>query len=242
MPAPPLALLYHAVLPPRHGRGRALDRTLIVDPGEFAWQLGELRRCGYRSLTLDDYHAALQRESGGEPGVLVTFDDGYAHLHETVSPLLEAHGFTAVMFVSSEHLGGANSWDAPDDPLHAEPVVSAERLSEMVRGSWEVASHGAAHVDLRALPGDARLAALIAAREQLAAITGRPVRDLAYPYGLCDAAVQDAARAAGHRMAFAATAGQSEDHFRLPRMVVRGQEGRRAFRLRIEPEVRALFG
>ncbi|MEI8104281.1 MAG: polysaccharide deacetylase family protein [Actinomycetes bacterium] len=234
--------MYHAVLPLPARAERDLDRTLIVDPGELAWQLDELRRCGYQTLTLDDYFAALDQPDTDSRGVLLTFDDGYAHLSETVSPLLEASGFSAVLFVPTAYLGGGNSWDNRGHPLHAEPVAAALTLTQMAQGPWEIASHGVRHVDLRALPPEEQVRTLRTARERLGEITGRPVYDLAYPYGLSDASVRDAARAAGYRMAFAATAELTSDRFRLPRVVVRGQEGRKAFRIRIEPGFRSLFG
>jgi len=54
-----LVLFYHAVLqaPPRLAPAQ---RTLLVDPAELDWQLGELVRVGYHPVTLEGFYAALE--------------------------------------------------------------------------------------------------------------------------------------------------------------------------------------
>jgi peptidoglycan/xylan/chitin deacetylase (PgdA/CDA1 family) len=237
----PLALLYHAAislpaaLPP-------WQRTLAVGPSELDWQFGELRRAGYRSLTLAEYQAALESGQDDDSGVLLTFDDAYAHVLETVSPLLQRHGLTAALFVPVAHIGGCNDWDGPDVPLQGYPLASRLALREAAQGPWELASHGLSHVDLRTLTGTERREQLRLAREQLSELADEPVSDLAYPYGLANQEVRADARAAGYRMAFSARPEASDDRYALPRLVIRGQEGRTAFKIKLEPEFRHVFG
>src|SRR5262249_13722968 len=104
-----------------------------------------------------------------------------------------------------------------------------------------VGSHGLRHIDLRALPLQEAERELEQARRGLSALTGSAVNDLAYPYGLSDEIVREAARRSGHRMAFAAGNTPSTDRYALPRLALRGQEGRRAFTLKIDAELRHLF-
>jgi peptidoglycan/xylan/chitin deacetylase (PgdA/CDA1 family) len=224
----PPALLYHAV---RDVPEYVEARSLFVAPDRFAWQLGQLAVRGYGTLSLAEHRAAVL--SGVElPGrLLITFDDALADTIEVVTPLLERHGFSAAMFVPAAHIADSNAWDAPRIPTMS--VATANELAEAARGPWELGSHGYAHLDLRALESPERARQLVCAREELTEIAGAPVDALAYPFGLEDAAVRLDARAAGYTMAFTAGRGERSDPFRLPRRPVRGQEGDRAFVVKV---------
>ena len=224
----PTALLYHAVceLP---DSTPATRRRLFIDPEQFAWQLAELARRGYGTVTLDEFHAANAEPRSPSRRVMLSFDDGYSHIFDVVTPILERHGFTAVVFVPWRHLGSHNDWDLDDPNLSRLAVASPDQLIAAAAGPWEIASHGARHVDLRGLDPGERRAQLEESRLGLSDLAGRPVQDLAYPYGAHDASVREDARAAGYRMAFAADVGDREDLFAIPRRAIRGQEGRKAF-------------
>lgn len=237
----PLALLYHAVLPlPASFEGQ--QRTLFVDPGELGWQLGELARRGFHALTLDEFHAAVVAGDEDDRSLLLTFDDAYAHILDTVTPLLGEHSHIASVFVPWAHRGSANDWDGEELPVHGLPVAGAAALREALdSGVWELGSHGLRHVDLRTVAPAELDGELEQARRELSTLAGRPVLDLAYPYGASNVTVRESARRTGHRMAFAASASGSTDRFALPRHAVRGQEGRRAFTIKIDSELRRIF-
>ncbi len=107
-------LLYHALCQ-NSAIGSDGATTLFVELDRFDWQLGSLRHRGYRSLTLDEFYASLSQPRHQTRELLLTFDDAYAHVLETASPLLHRHGFTAVAFVPVAHVGARNSWDGDDD-------------------------------------------------------------------------------------------------------------------------------
>jgi peptidoglycan/xylan/chitin deacetylase (PgdA/CDA1 family) len=213
---PPLALMYHAVRPLR-GDGGFLEQALVVDPGAFAAQIGYLAQRGYRSLTLDEY--ARARDDGGR-AVLLTFDDGYEGLDEHVSPVLRRHGFTAVVFAPTAHLGASNTWDAANPALSAIPILSADGLRALARGPWEVASHSHRHLDLRTLDGDTCRRELERSRAELERILGAPPRAIAYPFGHADREVSAAAAAAGFDLGFVATPYPAGDPLRVPRRAI----------------------
>jgi peptidoglycan/xylan/chitin deacetylase (PgdA/CDA1 family) len=161
---------------------------------------------------------------------------------DTVTPLLERHGFTAVLFVPLANVGGTNDWDSPPIPVAGLAVVDAGALNAAERGPWEIASHGYSHVDLRSLSAEAAVLELAAARAELSELIGRNVGDLAYPFGLHNEQVAAAARDAGYRMAFAAGAVDTPGVFALPRRPIRGQESRTAFRIKIDEDYGDIFG
>lgn len=226
-----MALLYHGVCALPSGADRA-ERALCLHPDLFSWQMDDLSRRGYRTLTLEDYLAILEGARPPTRSVMLTFDDAYDHLDRTVSPILVRHSFSAVVFAPWQHLGTRNTWDAHLANLSKLRIADRDQLAAMDRGPWEVASHGLRHVDLRTLESDQRQAELCEARERLSDLLGRPVLALAYPYGDHDHAVRRDAQRAGYRMAFTVDRTDSLDPFQLPRRMVAGHDDRAIFRLK----------
>jgi peptidoglycan/xylan/chitin deacetylase (PgdA/CDA1 family) len=224
---PGLALLYHAVMERPAGCDDK-ERELFVSPAEFEKQMADLARRGLRSVSIESFPKSSHRS------VLITFDDAYAHVDETVAPILAKFGFHAVMFVAPAHLGGKNTWDAELHPrLAALDIASPEMIASMSRGRWEIESHGLWHHDLREVGHDVLLYELTESRRELSEITGKPVTALAYPYGYVDDRVERAAREAGYGLAFTATPGPTGNDFRLPRQPIAGSDDIRVVSLKM---------
>lgn len=94
-------LIYHRV-----GGGTADERDLGV--GAFGRQLDVLR--GHRVVGLD---AALNELAGGDdsPKVVLTFDDGFADVHETAFPLLVERRLPFTVYLATAYIGGLMHWD-----------------------------------------------------------------------------------------------------------------------------------
>jgi peptidoglycan/xylan/chitin deacetylase (PgdA/CDA1 family) len=83
-----------------------------------------------------------------------------------------------------------------------EAGLAEAALRRLVDAGFEVGFHTRDHESLDRL-GDGELAAALhEGRERLEDISGRPLRTIAYPFGLADARVADAARAAGFRVGY----------------------------------------
>jgi peptidoglycan/xylan/chitin deacetylase (PgdA/CDA1 family) len=216
---PPLALMYHAVRP-LSGGWDLLERALVVDPRVFARQIERLDRAGFRTLTLDEYRAALEGRLAAGRRLLLTFDDAYEELDDFVTPVLRCHRYTAVAFAPWAHLGAHNTWDGQHAILSRLRVMSASSLRALAAGPWEVASHGGRHLDLRTLDPELRRRELRDSREALSELVGRPVHALAYPFGYEDQEVRRDAAAAGFDLGFVATPYPTGDCLRLPRRAI----------------------
>ena len=214
----------------------------MVAPEEFEAQMADLAGRGYRTLTLDEYWMALQAHATSDRTLLLTFDDAYADVDAVVTPILRKHGFTAVMFAPYEHLAGRNTWDADHRHLAMLPIASGDQLRSMASGPWEIASHCLHHVDLLTLDADRRHDELAESRARLADIVGKPVLDLAYPYGGQNGDVRNAAKAAGYRMAFAAGRSSLENPFALDRRPIRGTDSRPVFRMKTSGWAELFYG
>ncbi len=204
-----------------------IERDLFVSPEQFARQMADLARRGFRSIRLEQLLEAPQRS------VLITFDDAYAHVAKVVTPILAEYGFAAVMFAPGSYLGGRNEWDADKHPrLAALDIATPAEIRLMAEGPWEIASHGWRHIDLRALQSEDRRCELEMARERLSDMAGKPVRALAYPFGLSNERVRQDARQVGYSVAFSAGPGPLNDRYQLPRHQVKGSDTLGVFRMK----------
>lgn len=153
----------------------------------------------------------------GRPGVLLTFDDGFANNVENALPLLEAYRAPAIFFVTLQHVfdpqdwlpavrGGLGDFDtAPLDPVVRHDLfdgMSVTQLEALARHPLAtIGGHSATHplltrVDDRTLEREVR-----EARADLAALCGQPVEWFAYPTGNYNRRVADVVVAAGYRAA-----------------------------------------
>lgn len=205
----------------------ATERDLFVSREQFARQMADLARRGFRSVRAGQL---LERP---ERTILISFDDAYAHVAAVVTPILRDYGFSAIMFTPAAYLGGHNEWDVDRHPrLAALEIASPAQIRSMAGDTWEIASHGWRHIDLRNLESGARRRELEGARDRLSDIVGRPVRALAYPFGLSNEGVRHDAEQAGYSFAFSAAPGSYKDRYQLPRHQVNGGDNLGVFRMK----------
>ena len=100
-------LLYHRVAEDARDPFR-----LCVTPNEFDRQMRHLAGL-YRVLTLAELQACVDIADLPEPGVAVTFDDGYLDNLTTASPILLDHGIPATFFLTTRGLDAPREywWD-----------------------------------------------------------------------------------------------------------------------------------
>ena len=188
---PGTVLAYHGLGPP-HGD----DARLLITSERLEAQIRYLQRRGYRFLTGDE----LVDE--GEPGnrtAVLTFDDGFRTALTDMAPLFERLGVRATFYISPGLLGEQH-WRVPGD---AGRLLDAEDARALAAAGMDLGSHAMTHQDLRLLDGGELAFELEESKAAVEKLTGRPCRTLAYPYGLYDDRVIEAARAAGYDLAFA---------------------------------------
>ena len=190
-------LCYHSVQP-------RWASPLAVEPADFAQHCAWLahRR---RVLPLRDALAQLNR-SGRLPRGMVglTFDDGFAALHEHAMPVLACHRIPATVFLVAQTLTPAGQPVDWVDTPGVEPLTTLTRdqILEMQDAGVDFQSHSYAHRDLTRLGFDECVTDLRDSREFLSELLGRPVTLLAYPRGRHDERVRQAAERAGYTHAF----------------------------------------
>jgi peptidoglycan/xylan/chitin deacetylase (PgdA/CDA1 family) len=81
-------------------------------------------------------------------------------------------------------------------------LLDEEGTRKLAAADMELGSHSLTHPDLRQLDKTALAFELIESKAAVERITGRPCRTFAYPYGLYDERVVQAAADAGYELAF----------------------------------------
>jgi peptidoglycan/xylan/chitin deacetylase (PgdA/CDA1 family) len=189
----PVTLVYHAVGPVED---RDDPSQLVLSPRRLESQLRLLVRLRYRFLTAEELAAAGRPEPGT---AVLTFDDGYRSWLDHVVPLLQRLGVKASFYVSPGLFGGHK----PEIRGEAGRLLDQEGAQTLHEAGMELGAHSLTHPDLRGLDDTALERELTGSKAAVEAITGRPCRTFAYPFGLHDERVRDAVGAAGFELAFA---------------------------------------
>ncbi len=114
-----------------------------------------------------DQVAAL-REAGRD--IRITFDDGNRSDVEVAVPELSARGLSATFFVLTGRFGREDS-------------VSERDVRTLLDMGFAVGLHGRAHVDWRRLDDAGLAEETVVARLHLAEVAGRPIGEVAIPFG-----------------------------------------------------------
>lgn len=216
-----LVLTYHSI-------SAAAGPTSIA-PETFAMQIAELADAGYRSQRLDDF-ARWWDGGADDRAVLITFDDAFADFARIAAPILSRHGFSALVFVPTARIGGAENWVGADAPPR--PLMAASDIAALAAAGFEFGGHSRTHANLTKLDAAACDAEVAGCAPELAAWTGAPVTSFAAPYGAVNPAVI-ATIARHYRFGFGTRLGRAQqrrDAHDLPRIEMHYFRERRHWR------------
>jgi peptidoglycan/xylan/chitin deacetylase (PgdA/CDA1 family) len=201
-----------------------------VPTGRFAEQMDQLGRLGYAVVDLDAVLAHyLDGQSLPPRAVLITFDDGYRDNLENALPVLQRHGYPAVVFAPVGFVGASNPLPhderaARDGVVH--PTVDWDELRALEAGGVRVESHGISHVPLSRLTDEEARREILDSKERLEQALGRRVRAFAFVKGgqahFAPRHVE-MLRDAGYDLGFTTISGangRGSDRFRLRRYAV----------------------
>jgi peptidoglycan/xylan/chitin deacetylase (PgdA/CDA1 family) len=219
----PVILMYHAM----GGRDEA-PSCYVIPQQRFLWQMLWLRFCRYRVISLSDLVGYLRADRlPPARAVVVTFDDGYADTYDLAFPILRRLRIPATVFLVTRAIGGSANWTT-EPAIAGRPLLTAERIKEMLAAGIEVGAHTRTHVSLTDVPpDDNRELEIAGSRQDLEEDFGRPIRTFAYPFGDYDSDIAAAVRRAGFHAACCSRQGANDPatpHFELRRVEIRGTD------------------
>jgi len=190
--APITVLFYHRVAD-EHPNDWTISNERFL--AQIAWI-----RARFEIISLVEAQQRIASGSNRTPAVCITFDDGYADNCRTAIPWLIEQGVPFTYFVATQHVLEGRPFD--HDVKLSVPLApnTPEELRAMATAGVELGAHTRTHADLGAIDDEVRLFdEIVGSKRDLEAITGKPVKYFAFPYGL-NANLSEAA----FRIAFAA--------------------------------------
>ena len=171
---------------------------LSIEPALFEKHMQEIKDAGLNVISMQDFLAWRRYEKNIPPkSVLITIDDGYVSGYHVGWPILKKFGFPFTMFVYLNYIGtGGKS-------------VTWDQLAEMRDAGVEIGCHTVSHLDLKRKPSKVAGAyedwlkdELERSKKTIEDRLGIRCATLAYPFGLHNAKVHEACKAAGYEAAF----------------------------------------
>ena len=161
-------LVYHKL-----GFPKLMERNkgLHISPRLFDSQLAELKAAGFTSRNLD---SSLEQADK----VAITFDDGYTSTFLHALEPLAKHGFKAIQFLSSAHIGKRSTWDKCSEPL-----MDKAQVREWLQAGHSIGSHSVTHASLDKISESEAKEEITASRQFLEDEFGVEIQHFCYPYG-----------------------------------------------------------
>jgi peptidoglycan/xylan/chitin deacetylase (PgdA/CDA1 family) len=211
-------LMYHEI-----SESPETTSHLSVSPAAFAEQLSYLHNAGFKTITAGALSAMLVGDYRDLPTrtVVLTFDDGYQDFYTRAMPLLDQHGFTATVFVTTGWVQDAGTHLTRKRPGR---MLSWSQVIDATLAGIEVGAHSHQHPQLDQLPAKLLQKELYCSKELLEDKLGISVPGLAYPYGYSNAMVRQVAREADYRYGCTVRnmlVGPTSDPFALSRLTIR---------------------
>ena len=203
------------------------DNRVSVSPRAFRAQLAYLKQRGYRCTGIGEW---LDRPQGAhEKPVVLTFDDGFACMHENVLPILNEFGFRATFFIVPGYVGTTlwgdpvtGRWSREPSPGRvACPVMCWEQVLGLHRAGMEIGSHTLSHRNLTDLPEQDARREVTESRRVLEQMLATRVRGFSYPRGCVTQALAHLVQESGYDYACTTQPGDLSSamhRFLLPRV------------------------
>jgi peptidoglycan/xylan/chitin deacetylase (PgdA/CDA1 family) len=173
-------------------------KSLYVQRGLFAWQMRDLKRAGFLTVSLDSWRD-FSRPNRNR--TVLTFDDGSRTVFRYALPVLARHRFSAIQFLVADAIGGTNNWDVRNHGEALDPLMDTAEVNDWISAGQEIGSHTLTHPPLTAIPTVHAKEEIFASKRKLEDLFGVRVRHFCYPYGKWSRRLRDLVEDAGYTTA-----------------------------------------
>jgi peptidoglycan/xylan/chitin deacetylase (PgdA/CDA1 family) len=182
-------LCYHHIRPARPGDSENM-KSYSVSPEGFASQMKALHDSGFQTILPEQLYEYLVHD-GVLPGkpVMITFDDTDEEQYSIGATEMNKYGFKGVYFIMTISMNRPR-------------YMSKEQIKNLSDSGHVIAGHTWDHHMVTKYTGTDWDIQLSKPQKQLEAITGKPVKYFAYPFGLWNKAAIPEIKSRGYDLAF----------------------------------------
>lgn len=166
-----------------------------VSPEHFAYHMDFLKRNHFNVLSLEELVNTVNRgENLPGKSVVITFDDGYENNYTYAMPVLEKHGFPAIVFL-------------PSDDINTEGFLNTAQIKEMMQKGFTIGSHTRTQAYLPNESYESQRNEILESKRLLEELFDVPVKYFCYPNGGFSEQIKSLVKEAGYLAATATNRG-----------------------------------
>jgi peptidoglycan/xylan/chitin deacetylase (PgdA/CDA1 family) len=181
-----------------------------------------------RNARLTSLTQLLEQDLRDPVQVAITFDDGYANLHDLALPILKQHAAVATVFVNTDSIAG--EMRRPSDSrlgyYPGELFLSWRDVLRLSEAGWSIGSHGERHLDLTAADDETARRELANSKSTIESTVLLPCRIFSYTWGRHTPRLRRLVAEAGYQYGFSGRHGPMKadsDAFAIPRINVHNE-------------------
>ena len=155
-----------------------------VSVENFEKHLDYLLRNEYSVIDAKTFLAGLENTDLIPPkALLITFDDGYKSMYDTMLPVLKKFSFPAVLFIPTAYVGNYNVFDADLQYEPKESMCTWDELRELENNKVSIQSHGVFHRHFSDLSPEELDMEISVSKAEIEKEIKKPVQIFSFPYG-----------------------------------------------------------
>lgn len=204
-------LVYHHIRDTKPYPKSTWSYKMSVSPEVFTKQMQWIVDHGYTTISLDTYAAIMRGEMQGPvKPVVITFDDNNRSQWTLAVPVLREKGLMAVFYLVTNRLNNTS-------------FILESEVKQMSDWGMDIQSHTIDHATMTRLSLKRLDQELLESKATLEAITGKPVRHIAYPSTASNKTVRERAMKVGYvtgTIMDPRPATTKDDFLKLPRIMM----------------------
>jgi len=160
--------------------------------------------------------------------VVISFDDGYASVHDRAAPIMAEHGAVGTVYLNTGWIGDLERMASDVDLGHysREYFMHWREAEALAKAGWIIGSHGVDHLDLTQQDPVSVERELAESKHEIESRLERPCEHFAYTWGRFTPSLQRSVKRAGYKSAVSGLHGPvaaGADCFALPRIDIRAE-------------------